>query len=229
MAPRFRTLVFLAAISCPVLTACGAQYSAQAFEAWVVDAETGRPLEGVVAVANWQLNGGPWEGGMPLEQLMVMETVTGPDGRIYFPAWGPIRSKHQGRVRSERPGLAFFKRGYEFFVGSNYSYSVLNPDPGINMRSDYDARTIKMAKFKGDLEEYARSLYHLKSALSFVESDCEWKRAPRMILALDAQQREFNAVRLDWSVYSIDILEISTPWRRDNCGSPREYFGKFQQ
>jgi len=95
------------------------------------------------------------------------------------------------------------------------------------MRSDWTGQRIRMERFEGSLEEYARHLSFLKTSLGFIERHCEWKRVPRMILALDSQQRVFKAHRLDWSIYSIDTLEISTPWQRDNCGSPKEFFRKF--
>ena len=46
---------FLAVLCLLPLSACGETYSAEAIEAWVVDAETGQPIEGVVVAANWQL------------------------------------------------------------------------------------------------------------------------------------------------------------------------------
>jgi hypothetical protein len=44
------------AISAMALSACGSPYyTADPIEAWVVDAETGKPIEGAVVTANWQL------------------------------------------------------------------------------------------------------------------------------------------------------------------------------
>ena len=66
------------------LQACSNTYSAKAIEAWVVDAETKKPLEGVIVVAHWELNYGLEGGGA--YQLQVMEDVTDKKGRFYFPA-----------------------------------------------------------------------------------------------------------------------------------------------
>src|SRR5437879_13266059 len=63
-------------------------YSAEAIEGLVVDAETSKPLEGVIAVGHWRLNGG-FEGGTPIGELQILEAVTDPNGRYSFPAWGP--------------------------------------------------------------------------------------------------------------------------------------------
>jgi hypothetical protein len=119
-----------------------------------------------------------------------------------------------------------FKSGYQYEGLENHLRE--DDGPGINMRSDYHGKTIKMERFRGSLEEYAQHLSFLKTSLGFIERDCEWKRVPRMILALDTQQKDFNANRLDWSIYSVDILEISTPWQRDKCGSPKEFFRTYK-
>ncbi|MEN8107236.1 MAG: hypothetical protein ABFS22_04440, partial [Pseudomonadota bacterium] len=37
------------------LTACN-RYSAESTEGWVIDADTKKPVEGVIVVANWQLH-----------------------------------------------------------------------------------------------------------------------------------------------------------------------------
>src|SRR5689334_6350161 len=67
---------------------CALIYKAEAIEGWVVDSETGKPIEGVVVVAHWQLQGG-FEGGTPLRELKIFEAVTDHSGHYSFPAWGP--------------------------------------------------------------------------------------------------------------------------------------------
>src|SRR6266852_2229864 len=62
------------------------QYAANTLEGQVLEAETKAPLEGVIVVVNWELVDPT---NLPVAQLMVMETVTGKNGRFVFPAWGP--------------------------------------------------------------------------------------------------------------------------------------------
>src|SRR5437879_7785045 len=72
------------------LSACGGMpvYRAAPIEAWVVDADTNEPLEGVIVTANWQLVSGTLAGGeVPKGQLMVMEAVTDKDGGFYVEDW----------------------------------------------------------------------------------------------------------------------------------------------
>ena len=106
--------VLLMALLLP-LQACGAPfwYKAEPIEAWVVDAETNQPLEGVIVVAHWQLKGG-LEGGNPVGEMMVMETLTDAKGRFYFPAWGPKLRSLDGRLKTQSPGILLFKSGYEY-------------------------------------------------------------------------------------------------------------------
>ena len=65
------------------------RYTAEPIEGWVVDKENGQPLEGVIVVAHWQLEGG-FEGGYPMGQMRVLETLTDAQGRYYFAGWGPV-------------------------------------------------------------------------------------------------------------------------------------------
>ena len=70
-------------------------YNADAIEGWVVDRETGNPIEGVVVVAHWQLRGG-LEGGTPIRELKILESVTDHDGRYSF----PVARRAAGRLPS---------------------------------------------------------------------------------------------------------------------------------
>lgn len=63
----------LAALCLAAVPACATpiRYSAEPIEAWVVDAETKQPLDGVVVTANWQLKEGTFGGSVQVGQLMV--------------------------------------------------------------------------------------------------------------------------------------------------------------
>ena len=80
-------------------------YSAAPIEAWVVDADTNEPLEGVIVTANWQLVSGTLAGGeIPKGQLMVMEAVTDKDGRFYFEGWTKANLT-TGELRDKDPQI----------------------------------------------------------------------------------------------------------------------------
>lgn len=76
-------------------------YSAEAIEAKVIDADTKKPIEGVIVTASWQLLGG-MEGSLPIGQMQVMETQTGSDGVFRFPAWGPLKRPKATCARTTR-------------------------------------------------------------------------------------------------------------------------------
>src|SRR5438034_7298406 len=105
---RSRLLLILGAVV--ALQGCIPDYASE-FRARLVDANTGQPVEGAIVVAHWQILGG-LEGGNPVGEAMVMETVTDQAGSIYFPSWSRVSWKIGG-IQNARPELLVFKRGYK--------------------------------------------------------------------------------------------------------------------
>ena len=56
-------------------------YSAEPIEAWVVDEETGKPLEDVVVLAHWQLRS-TWIEPQIIGELTILDTKTDSNGRF---------------------------------------------------------------------------------------------------------------------------------------------------
>src|SRR5579859_732097 len=153
-------------------------YSAEAIEGWVVDAETNKPLEGVIVVAHWQLKGG-FEGGNPVGELKIFETTTDQGGHYSFPSWGP-KFALIGHLKSESPEILLFQKGYKFRALSN------NWSPGSDTsKSDWDKKTVALERFKGTLEEYAKHLDLLNDWLwtfGHAHGDpCGWESFPKML------------------------------------------------
>src|SRR5258708_40037237 len=102
----------IALVSAPLSSYAFIFYNAEATEGWVADAETGKPIEGVIVVAHWRITGG-LEGGTPINELKILETVTDESGRYSFPAWGPklaFLSGIFGSLGSESPEILMFKQ-----------------------------------------------------------------------------------------------------------------------
>ena len=155
---RNTLFVFFLAVGIPDPASAGLfskGYSAEPIEAWVIDAETKQPLEGVIVTANWQLEEGTFGGNVPVGQLMVMEAVTDNNGRFYFPAWGPIKPK-KGHLVIRDPQLLIFKSGYKH-VGLENEFSQ-NYNKGAMRRSDWNGKRIEMKKFTGTSKEWFKML-----------------------------------------------------------------------
>lgn len=212
----------------PALPACAAlTYSAEPIEAWVVDAETQRPLEGVVVVAHWELRGGPSPGGStPVGQLMVMEAVTDKNGRFHFPAWGPKLRPALTELHNHDPHLILFKSSYRYAGLANEMRYISRPETILEpvRRSDWNGKTIELKPFKGTVEEWARHLGFLMTSLRFVEENCNWKKTPRIILALDSEKELLKKSGIIRTFYSISYL----PTNEKECGSPQEFFRTYQ-
>lgn len=209
------------------LSACGFVYRADAIEGWVVDGETGKPLEGVVVVAHWQLKGG-FEGGTPIRELQILETATDASGRYHFPAWGP-KFALSGSLKSESPEVLMFKSGYRFLGLANQWYQGRD-----GTKFDYHQKTVKLERFKGSLAEYAESLSSLSSSLEQIgygvghqSGDyCGWESFPRMLRALDGLETELRAAGVRPDTVVSFLMANESRVRERGCMSVSGVLGK---
>ena len=203
------------------LSACGGMpaYSAAPIEAWVVDADTNEPLEGVIVTANWQLVSGTLAGGeIPKGQLMVMEAVTDKDGRFYFEGWTKVNLT-TGELRDKDPQIVMFKSGYRY-RGFTNDYPVNQVVIGVRRDSKLNKQTVKLEKFKGSLRAYAEH-FRLRSVYDQVIEDCEWKKIPTMLLAMDRERRRLKASDPSIVISLPGIEDIEA--QKNKCGSAREF------
>src|SRR5438309_3193921 len=91
-------------------------FEAPAFTFIVVDAETRRGLVDVHALAEWEQIGQCGRGSGP---LMALDAVSGPDGQLSFPGWGPIQGPISGLEIGRDPVITLFKAGYKALVINN--------------------------------------------------------------------------------------------------------------
>jgi hypothetical protein len=148
-------LVVTLALWALALSACE-RYSADPIEAWVVDASSGAPLEGVIVTANWQRTGG-FEGSYPKGQMMVMETTTDKKGRFQFSGWGPKWYFGEGKLRGDQPQLILFKSGYQYRRLHNEVRRAGTYSGG----SEWSGKTIEMKVFTGSSADWFSSLQHV--------------------------------------------------------------------
>jgi hypothetical protein len=203
---------FLAILFAAALAACDGSpyYISDPIEAWVVDAETGQPIEGAIVTANWQLiSFGLDTGGRKLYQLEVMETVTDSKGRFHFPGFIRANLTLAG-LGNDDPKILIFKPGYDY-SGMSSDYPGRPESQGAHRHSKADGYTFKLRK-EPDVRKYAKQIDRLDSNLSALTERGYSKYIPKIILALNC---EWNRVkRIDSSVlFSVP----SMPEREIRC------------
>ncbi|MFN8544255.1 MAG: hypothetical protein U0807_08610 [Candidatus Binatia bacterium] len=186
--------------------------------ATVVAAQTGKPVEGVIVVAIWELYGGNIEGGLIVGQAKVLETVSDANGRFHFPWWGPRVHTPFGELSTgAAPLLLLFAKGYAPTVRTNDDSHV-----GFLRRSDWNGRTVSMDAAPSDPKAYSRQLLTFDVGLhSLFQGSCDWRRVPRMLLALD---REAEMLRAQGSNLDPGLsLRSRDAVRSGWCGSIEQY------
>ena len=222
-----RTLFLLAAMSLMPLLGCSNSYSAKEIEAWVVDAETGAPVEGVNVVAYWELEFG-LEGGSAYE-MEILETVTAKNGRFYFPAWGPKEIPSglpsEARLKDRDPSIVLFKSGYEGkTVGNNRPIMSMSGHGESVRTSEWNGKKIQFKRFKGRADEYAIEIAAQMSSLHFIEIGraCEWTHLPKMIAAIASDIQKLSDQKLGIVYLPMDL--IGNLPRQLECGNARKFF-----
>jgi hypothetical protein len=166
-------------------------YSAKEIRGQIVDEQTGQPIEGVIVVAQWVLYQAGLGHGGHNGRLHVYETVTDKDGRYFIPAWGPKPHLPMTKLFGRDPEILIFKSAYEPDWLEN---SVMHED---SVRvSDWNGKVVKLKKFQGTLESYALAIRIGISGSLSSQGASDWKSFPRMVLALDAEDRRLKSLGL---------------------------------
>jgi hypothetical protein len=199
-------------------------YVAQAIEGRVVAADSGQPLEGVIVTVNWELVGGAHS--YPVGQLYVAETLTDTQGRFSFSAWGPKSPLFAGHLHDLAPQLLFFKSDYNWERCVNEALSESNTS--LVRSSDCNGKTFKLKRFTGTVKEYAESLGRLDAYLDnafFFSHDCSWKQVPRMLVALDQEQKRLVEKRIPNRLRPIEYRDKGS--NPAHCGSMRDHLRSY--
>src|SRR5882762_8988127 len=126
-------------------------YEGVPFALTVVDAETDQPVAEVHGLAEWQNVGYHGRNG----PLMVQDAVSGADGVLRFPKWGPIRGYVSGLVSGFDPVVSVFKLGYEVVVEYN---KLIVDDTEKARRFGQDGRTIRLVPFRAPPRSWLHQL-----------------------------------------------------------------------
>ena len=142
-------------------------YEGVPFTIRVVD-QSGQPLADVHALAEWVQHGMYGMGG----PLMVQDAVSGPDGVLAFPGWGPIRGSPDGLYLASDPLITLFKPGYVLvpsesgLLGRRVILNRLSKgtDERTRVRRFTDnGRTVAMEPFRGTVDEWMKELHEARS------------------------------------------------------------------
>jgi hypothetical protein len=188
-----RKIVLSIVVACFLLVAViegGFVHVAAPTTAKVVDSATGQPIEGANVVATWNLEGG-LEGGAITGHAMVMEAVTDANGQFRFPGWGPTLGYAAGDIKAAAPELLIFKSGYRYWTARNHA--LLRPAP-VYMHSDYDGAVIKLDRFAGSVEDYAKAtsgVLNISIDSLLDNAECNWRLMPKFLWALEQQNQVF--------------------------------------
>jgi hypothetical protein len=186
---------------CRWLGACA--YLSPGFQLTVVDAETGKPLADVYAWAEWVQYGAHGRGG----PLMVQNAVSGADGRLTFPWWGPTTGSPGGLVLGIDPAVILFKPGYatrlvqnETALGASHHAMIR----GLSYRED----PVGLQPFRGSPAEWVEQLRKLVfPALAAYVSDAARNRFRTLYLKrLDIVSAEI--ARLPADVHDAGRLQM---------------------
>ena len=156
----------------------------------VVDADSGRPIEGVVVVARWDwLSYSPGNLHSPPsydragEAAHVAEAVTDGNGAFKIAAWGPV-TKVGGKIAEGVPRLLAFKSGY----------GPLQHDAGAQ-----SPVALRMKKFSGDPRAYAGLIAAFQWGPNREGGGLFWRSTPdgaaipRMMLAIYREKARLGA------------------------------------
>jgi hypothetical protein len=194
-----------------------AAYFAKDIRGEVVDDVSGEVLEGVIAVAQWQLVREVIPGVMNKsygDSLKIVEVVSGRDGRFVIPGWGPIARPMLFHLENEDPSIVFFKSGYYTRTVANEVLTSYSRDSA--RVSQWDGKTVRLRKFTGQaqefvqqdgrfrdqrkvdgsLEEYASGINDIQASMNWTKANSDWKNFPRMVVALARERDRLEAAGL---------------------------------
>ena len=197
-----KTCIWMALLLMP-LVAYAKKYSAEPITAHVVDADTQEPIEGVVVVAAWVLEGG-LEGGNFKGVMTVMETVTDQSGAFHFAGWGPkskpsyIRWVDDARLKSICARVLLVQERLSRRERSRINrLKQQEHDPSAHT-SDWNGKTMPLKRFRDSAANMREDLelFNYVNCRSTMEPRCTWTQIPLMIKALGRQTRIFRPLNI---------------------------------
>jgi hypothetical protein len=103
---------------------------------------------------------------------MVLDAVSGADGKVRFPAWGPLSGPNSGLVSPNDPVVTLFKSGYMPVVILNNQGFTEQIEPTERLRRfGRDGQTFQMETFSGSTAQWIQALRKVYLGLAAPISD----------------------------------------------------------
>jgi hypothetical protein len=131
-------------------------YLSPGFTLTVVDVETGRPITGVYAWAEWVQYGAHGRGG----PLMVQDATSDAAGALTFPHWGPRLGSRGGLLLGIDPAVILFKSGYATLLVENGVPPGASHHAAVRAMSR-NRETLRLQPFRGSPAEWVEELRKL--------------------------------------------------------------------
>jgi hypothetical protein len=201
----------------------------------VVDTE-GRPIPGVHAFYSFTVSEGTLTGhGGRVALLASYETQTNAAGELVIPPQKVDLWHFWLSTNLDNPDLLLFKEGYEYETAGLFRWggiSLPTKEAVLNFGSRKHTVVMKRA---ADPETYWKSLEWTATLLTEIfqygeERQCDWKKIPRSLVALDGMLIRAEALRPP------KAFELSSPLRnlldndkyyRSACSSTVDFFEPY--
>ena len=219
------------------LVACSVTYQFAPIEAWVIDAETGKPIEGAVVTANWELVKGGLDGPRYYGQLEVKETITDANGRFFFEGFS--REDSSGaELRESDPQVLIFKAGYKFERFTN-DY----PDGGAGLKklrrtAAVSGKRVSLQKSPLVKEQVRSAHSDLVLYLGFLikvmphtneSENCYWQKIPQMLKETRVQEESMKRAGIGQSSIYAHLIANNDQYMskaKVPCIAPKKLFGE---
>jgi len=101
---------------------------------------------------------------------MALDSTSGTDGGLTFPAWGPLEGPVTGLGVGRDPVLSLFKSGYRVLIIEN-EISRYGEERERIRRAGQNARTYEMGAFNGPPQDWLEQLRAVRIGLAVSRSD----------------------------------------------------------
>ena len=209
--------------------------SADPIDARVVDADSGEPIEGVVAVAYWQLSQGSLAGdSLPCGAANVEEAVSDKDGYFHLSGWGPIKNPCSGVMEEYEPMIYLYKSGYhhgQIATNGVTNHGAVSSTKGGWWR-DHPIALKKFAEINyyawtpgsyfGDFNDLNTDI---ETFVVHMPDQCNWKKIPNMLRQLEIERQKFRLHGSGVDGVTNQLMGLDQWFRTvaPACGSPKAF------